>query len=103
MGQTVDLSSLRGECFWLSLTGGFSHRRWSGFVLVINYIVPWLRGLSCSQQWHCREGSVDWGELDIPCLEALCKLSRIGAAAWIASLASPVPQEGWAYLEREVE
>lgn len=93
MGKTVDLSLLRREGF--SASGCFSHRRWSGFLLVINYIVAWLCHLSCSQQWPCRKRSVDWEELGICCLEALYKLSRIGAAAWIALLAYPITQVGW--------
>lgn len=102
MGKTVDLRLPHGECFWLSLTGCFSHRRWSGFILVINYIVSWLRCLSYSQQRHCRKGSVDWEELDISCLEALQELARVGAAVWVALLAYPVTQVGWAYLEGKV-
>lgn len=44
-----------------------------------------------------------WEELDISCLEALYKLSRIGAVASIAILVHPVTKQGWAYLEREEE
>lgn len=44
-----------------------------------------------------------WEELDIPCLEALYKLSRIGAVALIVILVHPVTKQGWAYLEREEE
>lgn len=102
MGKTVDLSLPHGECFWLSLTSCFSHRRWSGFILVMNYIVSRLHCLSYSQQGHCRKGSVDGEELDISCLETLQELARVGAAVWIAILAYPVTQEDWAYLEGEV-
>lgn len=44
-----------------------------------------------------------WEELDISCLEALYKLSRIGAVASIAILVHLVTKQGLAYLEREEE
>lgn len=57
----------------------------------------------CSHQWHCQKGSINWEELGISCPEALYKLSRIRAVAWIAILAHSITQEGWAYLAREVK